>query len=117
MKMCIDVLADFLILGDHVTRDVEVVVVGRDVCKRNELGVMRDGFVRFPGVHDQLDVLLAEAVLGAVFLEAFLGINHKDTLGTGRVLLVNDNDAGRDTGSVEKVCRQTDDSTDPALPH
>ena len=56
-----------------------------------------------------MDVLLAQAVLGAVLLEALAGINHEDAFSGGGVLLVEHQDAGGYAGAVEEVCGQSDD--------
>ncbi|MNO68732.1 hypothetical protein D3C76_595710 [compost metagenome] len=71
-----------------------------------------------------MDVLLAQPVLVAIFDKAFAGIDHKQPLlmvsqciegaGVG-ALFVDDDDAGRNTGAVEQVGRQTDDPLDIAL--
>ena len=59
-----------------------------------------------------LEVLLAEAVLRAVLLEALGGINHEDALAGGGVFLVEHDDAGGDARAEEEIGRQTDDAFD-----
>ena len=62
-----------------------------------------------------MDVLSAEAVLGAVLHEARAGVDHEDALAGLGVLLVDDDDAGGDAGAVEEVGGQADDALDVAL--
>ena len=101
--MGVNILTDLLILRDYVTRDIEVEVVGRDISKGYKLRVVRNVLVCFPGIHDEFQILLAETVLGTILLVTFLGINHKDALGASGMLLIDDDNASRDTGSVEEV--------------
>ena len=61
-----------------------------------------------------MDVLSAQAVLVAVLEEALARVDHEDAGTGGGVLLVNDQDAGRDAGTVEKVGGQADDALDKA---
>ena len=62
-----------------------------------------------------MDVLGAQAVLGAVLHEAAAGVDHEDALAGVGVLLVDDDDAGGDAGAVEEVRGQADDALDVAL--
>ena len=62
-----------------------------------------------------MDVLGAQAVLGAVLHEAAAGVDHEDALAGVGVLLVDDDDAGGDAGAVEQVGGQADDALDVAL--
>jgi hypothetical protein len=48
-----------------------------------------------------VDVLGAEAVLRAVLDEALAGVDHEDALASLGVLLVDDDDAGRDAALDE----------------
>ncbi len=73
-------------------------------------GVAGDFHLAGEGVHDAVDVLLAEAVLGAVLAEALGGIDHEDAFAGGGVFLVEHDDAGGDAGAVEQVGRQADDA-------
>jgi hypothetical protein len=52
-----------------------------------------------------MKVLLAEAVLRAVFFEALAGIHHEDGLPLRRAFLVDHDNAGGDVGAVEQVRR------------
>ena len=64
-----------------------------------------------------MDVLRAQAVLVAVFDEAFGGVDHEDALARGGVFLVQHDDAGRDAGAVKEIRRQADDALDVAALH
>ena len=61
-----------------------------------------------------MDVALPQPVLGAVLLEALAGVDHEDAAAAHRVLLVDHHDARRDSGAVEEVGGEPDDSLDPA---
>ena len=64
-----------------------------------------------------MDVLCAEAVLVAVFDEAFRGIDHEDSLPRLCIILVEDDDARGDARAVEEIRREADDPFDIAAPH
>ncbi len=80
---------------------------------------MREYFGHFElpveDIDDLVDVLRAQAVLGAVLHEAAAGVDHEDALAGVGVLLVDDDDAGGDAGAVEQVGGQADDALDVAL--
>ena len=57
-----------------------------------------------------MDVLLAEAVLVTVLDEALGGVDHEDALAGVSVLLVENDDAGRNASAVEQVRGQADDA-------
>ncbi|MNG06419.1 hypothetical protein D3C84_896570 [compost metagenome] len=57
------------------------------------------------GVDDFVNVLLAQAVFVAIFDKAFAGIEHKDAFATVRLLFIQHDDAGRDTGAIKQVGR------------
>ena len=61
-----------------------------------------------------MEVLLAQAVLRAVFVEALAGINHEDALAGGGVFLVEHDDAGRDARAVKEIGGQADDGLEVA---
>ena len=64
---------------------------------------------------DFIDVPLTKAVLAAVLNEAMAGINHKDTLALGGISLIDDDNAGRDTGAIKQVGGQADNALNIAL--
>ena len=64
-----------------------------------------------------MDVLGAQAVLGAVLHKSAAGVDHEDAFTRLGVLLVDHDDAGRDARAVEQVGRQADDALDVALAH
>ena len=66
-------------------------------------------------IHDLVNVLSAQAVLGAVLHEATARVDHEDALASVRVLLVDDHDAGRDTGAIKEVGGEADDALEVAL--
>ena len=62
-----------------------------------------------------MDILATKSVLVTVLDEALAGIHHEDTAAMSSVLLVDNDDAGRNTGTIEEVRRQADDGLDIAL--
>ncbi len=116
-QVAVDVLQVLRLGAVDVAREVEVVVVLRvgDFLDGHHAGVARVAFI-LPGegVHDLVDVLLAEAVLLAVLHEALGGIDHEDALAGGGVFLVEHQDAGGDAGAVKEVGRQADDALEVA---
>ena len=81
-QVAVDVLQVLRLGAVDVAREVEVVVVLRvaDLRDRHQARVARDFDLPGEGVHDLVDVLLAEAVLVAVLDEALGGIDHEDAL-------------------------------------
>src|SRR5205823_5915488 len=63
-------------------------------------------------IDNLVDVLVAQAVLVAIFNKALAGVDHEDTAAAGSVFLIDDNNAGRDAGTVEQVGRQSNDALD-----
>jgi len=112
----VDVLQVLRLGAVDVAREVEVVVVLRvgDLADGHEARVARDSSLPGEGVHDSVDVLLAEAVLRAVLLEALGGIDHEDAPAGCGVFLVEHEDAGGNAGAVEQIRRQADDGLDDA---
>ena len=103
-------------LAVDVARKVEVVFVLLDLCERRPCAQYFGNLQLLgEGIDDLVDVLRAQAVLGAVFHEACAGIDHEDALAGLSVLLVEDDDAGGDAGAVKQVGGQTDDALDVAL--
>ena len=62
-----------------------------------------------------MDVLVAQAVLGAVLHEAAAGIDHEDALAGVGILLVDHDDAGGNASAIKQVGWQTDDALDVSL--
>ena len=62
-----------------------------------------------------MDVLTAETILWPVLHETFGSVDHEDALTVDCVLLIQDENASRDSSSIEQVRRQPDDSLDEAL--
>ena len=115
-QVAVDVLQVLGLGAVDVARQVEVEVVLRvgDLVERHHAGVARDVGLPGEGVDDPVDVLLAQAVLGAVLHEALGGVDHEDALAGGGVLLVEHDDAGGDAGAVEEVGGQADDALEVA---
>ena len=63
-------------------------------------------------IDDLVDVLMAQAVLVAIFHKALAGVDHEDTAAARGVFLIEDDNTGWDAGAVEQVGRQADDALD-----
>ena len=96
----------------NVTRQVQVEFVFLDLFQAHHAGEL--GYVDLLGehVHDLVNVLLTQPVLGAVFHVAAAGVHHEDAFACMRVFFVDDDDAGRDAGAIEQIGRQADDAFD-----
>ena len=118
VQVGVEVVQVLRLTGIDVARDVEVVVVDGvgDFGHRHHARVARQLGPSGEDVHDLVDVLRAEAVLGAVLEEAPARIDHEDPGACGGVFLVDDHDAGRDARAVEEVGGQADDSLDESTP-
>ena len=111
----VDVLQVLGRLAVDVARQVEVELVLLDLLEADHARVFRDFEPLVEDIDDLVDVLGAQAVLGAVLHEAGAGVDHEDALAGVGVLLVDDDDAGGDAGAVEEVGGQADDALDVAL--
>ena len=68
-------------------------------------------------IHDLVNILRAQAVLGTILHVARAGVDHEDALARLRILLVDDHDAGGDARAIKQIGWQTDDALDVALAH
>src|SRR2546430_9222270 len=66
-------------------------------------------------IDDLVNILGAEAVLGAILHEAAVRVDHEDALACVSVLLVDDDDAGREASAIKEIGGQADDALDIAL--
>ena len=62
-----------------------------------------------------MDVLSSQAVLGTILHKSTAGIHHEYALTGMGVLLVDNNQAGRDASAIEQVGGKTNDALDVAL--
>ena len=117
MQMGINVLQIFRRRTVDITGDIQVILVFLlDLIIGNKpgiLGIVCDLLIECGD--DFVDVPLTKAVLVAVLNEVMAGINHKDTLALGGISLIDDDNAGRDTGAIKQVGGQADDALDIAL--
>src|SRR5437899_41957 len=113
--MPLDVLNVLGLLAVNVTREVEVEIVLLDLLEADHARVFREFQSPIENIDDLMDIHGAEAVLGSILQEAPAGIDHEDALAGVGIFLVDDDDAGGDTGAVEEVGGQTDDALDVAL--
>ena len=75
-------------LAVDVARQVQVELVLLDLVERHHARIFRDLELAVEDIHDLVDILGAQAVLGAVLHEAAAGVDHEDALcGRGRPAL------------------------------
>src|SRR5437667_12281317 len=108
--MAINVLEVLWVGAVNVARQVQIEIVRFDLGKRDHARVIRGISLLVECIDNFMDVLLAQAVLVALLEEAFPRINHENTLAGAGILLVEHDDAGRDTSPIEQVRRETNDS-------
>ena len=100
----------------HVAADVAVPALGFDLAHRHEPRVGINVLPLAIDVDDLRDVLRPEEVLRLAFAKLAVGIDEEDVLPLRRALLIEDQNARRDAGAVEKPRRQPDDCLQPAVP-
>jgi hypothetical protein len=115
LQMTRDVLKVFMRLAVDVAREVEVELVLLDLLEAHHASVFLDFEPLGEDIDDLVNVLGAEAVLGAILHKACAGIDHEDALAGVGALLVDDDDAGGDASAIEEVRGQADDALDVAL--
>jgi len=107
-QMTVDVLQVFRFAAVDIAREVEVVVVLEigDLLKRHHTGVTRITLIQaLKGIDDAVNLLLAEPVFWAFLHKGLRRIDHEDSPTYSRVLLVEHDDARRNTCAVKKICR------------
>src|ERR1019366_7395184 len=117
LEMALDVLQVLRHLAVDIARQVQVVVVLLDLLKADHARVA--GHLKLPGedIHDLVNVLCAEPILGAVLHESLACVDHEDALAGVGVLLVNNDNTGGNTGAVKEIGGQSYDSLDVPLTH
>ena len=113
-QMCLDALQIFADAGIDIAGNVQVIIVlTGDFTHRYKTRIMRivsDLLIK--GGYDFINITLAQTVLVAVLYKIVACVDHKDAGALIRIFFVNDNNACRDTGTIEQVCRQTNDTLD-----
>src|SRR6267378_4211550 len=110
-QVTVNVLQVFGLRAVDIARQVEVEVVLRiaDLVHWHQSRITSHVRLFGEDVDDVVDVLLAEAVLGAVLSKSFGRVDQEHALPTGGVLLVEHHDAGGDASAVEEICGEADD--------
>ena len=118
-QMPIDVLQIFRRGRVDVPRKVEIKVVLRigDLTEWHQSRVTRHFHLLREGIDDAVNILRAQAVLVAVFDEAFARVDHEHPRAGGRVLLVEHQNAGGNAGAVKQIRGQTDNAFQDARAH
>ena len=112
MQVRVKILLNFSGAGLDVARDVEIILVLFYLGISDQATEVRLRSSLCPSISNTLDVLLAEAVFRAIFVEAIFCVNHKDAFRVVLIWFIQDDDASRNASSVEEVCRKTDDAFD-----
>lgn len=115
LQMRLDVLLILGLLAVDVARQVKVIVVPSDFLVRHHARETGNGDLLGERIDDLVNILAAQAVLGAVLHETLGRVDHENTLTGSSVFLVDNDNAGRNTGAIEQVRRQADDPLDLPL--
>ena len=102
-KMSIDILYNLGITSLNITRNIQIVIILLYLFLWNKTSIMRYVNPCFPCVNNTLDILFTQAVHISILYKAILGINHKDSLTIRCFLLIKNDDAGWDSGTIEKI--------------
>ena len=106
MQMGIYIVLHLCIYRLDVAGNVQIIVILFYFIPFHHTAIVRYRQLCLPSIHNTLDVLLTESVLCSVLHEAILGIYEEYAFTVILVLLVNDDDRGRNTCTKENVCRQ-----------
>src|SRR2546425_3676528 len=90
-----NVLRILRLLTVNIARQIEVELIFLDLRKAHQARVLGDFELPGKDIDDLVDVLGAQAVLGAVLHVATAGVDHENALARVGVPLVNDDDTGR----------------------
>ena len=112
-----DILHVFGRLTVDVARQVQVELVALDLLERNHARIFIDLQPLVEHIHDLVNILRAQAVLGTILHVARAGVDHEDAFAGLCILLVDHDDAGGDARAIKQIGRQTDDALDVALAH
>jgi hypothetical protein len=103
----LDVLKILGLLAINVPGQVEVELVLLDLLDGDHTRVLREFESPVEHINNFVNVLGTKSILGTVLHEVCAGVDHEDTLAGVGIVLVDDDDAGRDSCAVEEVCGQT----------
>ncbi len=86
-----------------IARQVEVELVLLDLLEGDHLRIFIDLQPLVEDIHDLVNILGAQAVLGTILDETAAGVDHENSVGARYIapLLVNDDDAGGNARAVE----------------
>ena len=113
IEMSSDILRQRVVNFLDIARHVQIAAIFlQDLIIAHKAGIARNLLPLEESLYNTLNVLLAEAVLVAVLLVTLTGINEKNSFTAVGVFLVNEDDAGRDARTVEKIGRQAHDTLD-----
>ena len=102
---------DFLLGRADIAGDIQIEVVGLNLVHLDASSVPLDALLAMlVGVDDLLDMLVGQVVLSLALLEMFGRVDEQNIVGL--LALLQDEDADRDAGRVEQVCRQAYDGVD-----
>src|SRR5665213_86767 len=117
LQVASNVLHVFGRLAIDVARQVEVELVLLDFLKANHARIPGHFEASGENVHDFVNVLGTQTVLGTVLHEAAIGIDHEYALARRGALLIDNDKTSGDTRAVEEVRRQAGDDFDVTLAH
>jgi hypothetical protein len=111
-----NILYIFCFLRINIAWEVQIVVIFMlDLIKRDHTTIALYLKTAIEDIYNFTNILCPESIFIAIFDKVLTGIYHKDTLATGGMLFVYDNDTRRNPCAVKEVGRQSDDPLDIAM--
>ena len=104
-QMRSDIVQIFRLGTVDIARNIQIVRILLNLGHTDHTRILRQIELAIEHIHNLMYILVAQTILVAILHIAFTGIDHKDTRASRSILLVQDDNAGRDTGAVEEVGR------------
>ena len=117
MDVRIDILNVLRICGVNISGDVQIIpILLFNFIIVYETRILRIcSYLFIKRRNDSIDITFTQTILVAVLNVPTAGINHKDALSVCSAFFINHEHAGGYAGTIEQVCRKTNNALDPVL--